>query len=110
MRGNFGIRSGSTLHSTPSRLGACLLLRNVLTRSQCWAPHSPRKHGELGLRDTHADRMSGHVPVQLGEKGQVGDPDRGQSHTNDPHCCSQTPGTCGQPVPLVPSTDGDHPQ
>lgn len=27
MRGNFGIRSGSTLHSTPSRLGACLLLR-----------------------------------------------------------------------------------
>lgn len=68
---------------------------NVLTRSQCWAPHSPRKHGELGLRDTHADRMSGHVPVQLGKKGQVGDPDRGQSHTDDPHCCSQTPGPVG---------------
>lgn len=79
---------------------------NVLTRSQCWAPHSPRKHGELGLRDTHTDRTSGYVPVQLGEKGQVGDPDRGQSHTDDPHCCSQTPGTCGQPVPLVPRLRG----
>lgn len=39
----------------------------------------------------------------------MGDPDGRQSHSDDPHCCSQTLGTCGQPVTLVPSTVGDRP-
>lgn len=93
MRGNFGIRPTSTLHSTPSTVRACLLLCKMATKQS-----RPSLGARCHTLSPEARGVGAETPMRTQqEEWARARPTRGEEHgrgprwravTDDPHCCS----------------------
>lgn len=79
-----------------------------MTKARCSALHAvPGGVGNRGSETPTRMRREERARARPTREEWVGGPRR-RAVTDDPHCCSQTLGTHGQPGTLVPSPDVNH--